>query len=154
MKPFQLEIISPERTVFSGPVASVVVPATGGKMGILANHAAIIASLDPGPMKVVAEDGTPSIYAIGGGFVEAANNVVRVIADVAEEADEIDEKRAKEAEERARARLKERRPDMDLVRAEAALARALARIQALGAMRGLKLSGARERKQAGGGVPH
>ena len=43
---------------------------------------------------------------------------------------------------------------MDLVRAEAALARALARIQALNATRGLRMGGARERHQAGGGVPH
>jgi len=154
MKPFKLEIISPERTTFSGSVTSVVVPATGGKMGVLANHAPIIASLDAGPMKVVAEDGTITIYAIAGGFLEAGNNEVRVIADVAEAADAIDEERAKKAEERARQRMKENLPDIDLVRAEAALARALARIQALGALRGLKGSGARERHQAGGGVPH
>jgi F-type H+-transporting ATPase subunit epsilon len=154
MKPFKLEIISPERTIFSGSVTSVVVPATGGKMGILANHAPIIASLDAGPMKVVAEDETITIYAIGGGFVEAGNNLVLVIADVAEPADAIDEERAKKAEERARQRLRESVADIDLVRAEAALARALARIQALGALRGLKMSAGRERHQAGGGVPH
>src|SRR6478672_5457228 len=111
MKTFQLEIISPEKTLFSGAVTSVVVPATDGKMGILANHAQLIASLEAGPMKVVAADGTTTIYAIGGGFVEVGDNLARVIADVGERADEIDEERAREAEERARQRLKERIPD-------------------------------------------
>jgi F-type H+-transporting ATPase subunit epsilon len=144
MKTFQLEIITPERTIFQGPVTSLVVPATEGKTGILANHAPLIASLEAGPMKVVAADGSVTIYAIGGGFVEVADNVAKVIADVGEPADAIDEERARKAEERARARLSEKRPDLDLVRAEAALARALARIQALGALRGVK-PGMRER---------
>jgi F-type H+-transporting ATPase subunit epsilon len=154
MKPFQLEIITPERTVFSGAVGSLVVPATGGKMGVLANHAPIVASLEPGPMKVVLPDGSVEIFALGGGFIEVADNQARIVADAGEKADEIDEERARKAEERARQRLRERAPDMDLVRAEAALARALARIQALGATRGLRMPGARERHQAGGGVPH
>ena len=144
MKTFKLEIITPEQVIFDGPVTSIVVPATGGKLGVLANHAPLISSLEPGPMKVVAPDGTIAIYAIGGGFVEVANNQARVVADVGERADEIDEERARVAEQRARERLRERAADIDIVRAEAALARALARIQALGALNGIK-PGARER---------
>jgi F-type H+-transporting ATPase subunit epsilon len=138
MKTFELEIITPERTIFKGAVTSVVVPATEGKMGILANHAHLVSSLEPGPMKVVGADGAVSIFAIGGGFVEVSDNHAKIIADVGEAADEIDEARAKDAEERARQRLRDRTPDMDIVRAEAALARAMARIQALGALRGMK----------------
>jgi F-type H+-transporting ATPase subunit epsilon len=149
MKTFQLEIITPERTIFSGPVSSIVVPATEGKMGILANHAPLLSSLDAGPMTVVGEDGVATVYAVGGGFVEVADNQARVVADVGERAEEIDEERARKAEERARQRMREHQPDMDLVRAEAALARALARIQALGATRGLRMQGARGRAQAG-----
>jgi F-type H+-transporting ATPase subunit epsilon len=104
-------------------------------------------------MKVVASDGSVQFYAVGGGFVEVGANQVRIIADVGEKADQIDEERAREAESRARQRIKENLPDMDLVRAEAALARALARIQALGAMRGLSMGTGRERHRAGGGVP-
>src|SRR5262249_35870279 len=107
------------------------------------NHAAMLASLDPGVMKVVGPDEGVTIYFVGGGFVEVADNQARVIADVGEPASEIDEQRAREAEERARARLKENKPDMDLARAEVALARALARIQALGALKGLKMPGHR-----------
>jgi F-type H+-transporting ATPase subunit epsilon len=138
MKTFQLEIITPEKTIFKGEVTSLVVPATEGKMGILANHAPRISSLEAGPMKVVGADGSISIFAIGGGFVEVADNKARIIADVGEAAEEIDEERAKEAEKRARDRLKGTAPDMDIARAEIALARALARIQALGALRGIK----------------
>ena len=52
MKTFELEIITPEKAIFKGTVSSIVVPATDGKIGILANHAKLIASLDPGPVKV------------------------------------------------------------------------------------------------------
>jgi F-type H+-transporting ATPase subunit epsilon len=154
VKTFQFEIITPERTIFSGPVASVVVPATGGKMGILANHAPLVASLDAGPMKVTLPDGAVMVFALGGGFVEVGGNEARVVADVGEKAEDIDEERARRAEERARKRIREAAPDMDLVRAEAALARALARIQALGALKGLPMARGRERFQAGGGAPH
>jgi F-type H+-transporting ATPase subunit epsilon len=146
VKPFQLEIITPEKTIFAGSVGALVVPATGGSMGILANHAPLIASLDPGVVKVTGADGALQVLAIGGGFVEVAANHARIVADVAERAEDIDEERARSAEERARRRIKEAIPDMDLVRAEAALARALARIQALGALRGLPMGRGRERR--------
>jgi F-type H+-transporting ATPase subunit epsilon len=150
VKTFNLEIITPERTIFTGPVSSLVVPATGGKMGVLANHAPLVASLEAGVMKVVAPDGGVQLFAIGGGFLEVGNNDAKVVADVGERAEDIDEQRAKEAEERARERLKEQKADIDIVRAEAALARALARIQALGALKGLRRS-PRENYQSGGG---
>ena len=148
MKSFQLEIITPEHTVFSGPVTSIVVPATAGRMGVLANHAAMVASLEPGSMKVVLADGSVHVYALGGGFLEVAQNEARVVADVGERADEIDEQRAVRAEERARQRLRERAADIDLARAEAALARAVARVRASRDARTYSMGGARERQHA------
>jgi len=65
---------------------------------------------------------------IFGGFLEVANNVVRVLADVAERAEEIDLARAEEARQRALARLRERRADIDRQRAEMALRRSTIRI--------------------------
>lgn len=65
---------------------------------------------------------------IFGGFLEVANNVVRVLADVAERAEEIDLARAEEARQRALARLRERRADIDRRRAEMALRRSTVRL--------------------------
>jgi F-type H+-transporting ATPase subunit epsilon len=153
MKLFQLELITPESTIFTGDVTSVRVPVDGGSIGILANHAPLIATLDAGPMKVTLPSGEPRFYAIGGGFVEVADNVARVLADVGERVDEIDEERARLAEQRARERLKERAADLDLERAEGALERAMARLQAVALARRFSMGGARERYEAGHGAP-
>jgi F-type H+-transporting ATPase subunit epsilon len=154
MKPFQLEIITPERTVLRAEVGSIVAPATTGKIGVLANHAPLVASLDAGPLKVTLLDGTTRLFAIGGGFLEVASNEARILADSGEPADEIDEERARKAEERARKRLKDHEKDLDLARAEAALARAVTRLKAVRDLRGYGMGGARERHQAGSGPGH
>ncbi len=127
MKVFRLEVITPERTVFDGDVQSVTLPAEDGAMSVLAGHAPLVATLEIGPAKVVKADGTKSWLMLGDGFVEVTHNHVRVLADVGEPEDTIDLKRAEESERRARERLKSKAGDLDLVRAEAALARALVR---------------------------
>jgi F-type H+-transporting ATPase subunit epsilon len=154
VKTFQLEIITPERTILKTDVASLVVQATGGKMGVLAHHAPIVASLEPGPLKVTLPDGSVHLYALGGGFIEVAHDVARVLADSGERADEIDEERARRAEQRARQRLEEGPADLDVARAEAALARALVRLKAAKEAPGYSMGGARERFQTGAGAPH
>ncbi len=91
MKEFKLRIITPERTIFDGMVTSVTVPGSKGSMGILANHAALVSSLDTGEIKSVHADGSIHYFFVAGGFVEVANNDVRVLADVGEPSTEIDE---------------------------------------------------------------
>jgi F-type H+-transporting ATPase subunit epsilon len=127
MKLFRLEVITPERTVFDGDVQSVMLPAESGAMSVLAGHAPLVATLETGAAKVVKADGGRTWLMLGDGFVEVTRNHVRVLADVGEPDDAIDVKRAEESERRARERLKARAADVDLVRAEAALARALVR---------------------------
>ena len=130
MKSLSLKIITPEKTVFSGPVSSMTVPAVDGGIGILPGHAPLVTALDTGRASVTGADGKVTWYAISGGFLEVADNEVRVLADVGEPGDEIDEERARKAEQRARERLRERKAaDFDLARAEAALARAVTRLR-------------------------
>ena len=57
-KPFKLEIISPERVVFSGDVAAVSVPGTSGGFQVLRSHAPLLSSLEVGRITVKAVDGT------------------------------------------------------------------------------------------------
>jgi F-type H+-transporting ATPase subunit epsilon len=124
---FRLEVITPERCLLDREVAAVILPAEGGAIGILPGHAALVATLEAGPARITLPDGRTLLLALGAGFVEVGKGQVRVLADAGEEEDAIDLERARRAEERARARLRERAPDLDLARAEAALARALVR---------------------------
>ncbi|RKO65637.1 F0F1 ATP synthase subunit epsilon [Desulfofundulus salinus] len=126
----RLEIVTPERKVYSGDVRFVVVPGVEGELGFLPDHAPLVSALKIGVMKVQ-EDNRTFKVAISGGFVEVRNSRVTVLARTAERDDEIDRERAEAAKARAEQRLAARTPDIDVVRAELALKRALARLKAV-----------------------
>lgn len=92
----QCEIVTQERTVFSGEVDAVNVPGVEGRMGILPNHTALLTTLSFGEV-IIRVDGAEQYYAIGGGIVEVQPDKVIVLADSAESADEIDLERAEQA---------------------------------------------------------
>ena len=76
-----LEIITPDKKLFSGEVKSVKLPGTGGSFGILNNHAPIIASLKKGTVKVVDENNTTENFEINGGVVEMLKNKIILLAE-------------------------------------------------------------------------
>ena len=77
----QLEILTPEHKVFSGQVYGIMLPGTEGSFEILEHHAAIIASLGNGKMKVLKDKHTSESYDISGGFVEMINNKASVLIE-------------------------------------------------------------------------
>ena len=127
-KTFQLEIVTPERVEVSMAVTSIRAPAMGGYVGILANHAPMVSSLDVGEIRIRTDD-AETVFATSGGFLEVSNNVCTVLADSIEHAEKIDVERAEQAMQRARERLSTVLPDVDQARAEAALKRAINRLR-------------------------
>ncbi len=84
-KTFQLEVLTPRRTVFTGPVASLVAPGALGYLGVLANHAPLITTLSPG--KVVYRDPqghATTLRSSGSGFLEVYKNKAVLLADEVE----------------------------------------------------------------------
>lgn len=78
----QLEILTPERKVFSGNVYGIQLPGTEGSFGMLENHAPMIAALGKGKMKVLKDKNNSSeTYEISGGFVEMLNNHATVLIE-------------------------------------------------------------------------
>ncbi|MEW6074382.1 MAG: F0F1 ATP synthase subunit epsilon [Planctomycetota bacterium] len=135
-----LRIITPSAIVLDTTVSAVRVPAVDGSMGVLSRHAAMITALDVGLLSYTAGGEERTIF-VSGGFAEVRENTVRVVSEAGERPADIDEARAKEAERRARERLDEARAargksDIDIVRAEAALRRALLRQKVRGSGRG------------------
>ncbi len=129
-----LSVITPERSVVKDITAeAVVIPVVDGSMGILVNHAPMVANLRIGLLKYK-QGGTYKRIALTGGFMELSNNRITVLADAAEIGDSIDVMRAQEARRRAETRLRERADNIDRVRAEVALRRALNRLRAAGAL--------------------
>ena len=83
-----LEIVTPEKKVFSDTVDSVTVPTESGEVGILNNHAPLISTLKPGILSY-SRGGANERMVIAGGFVEVSQNSVSILADIAETAGEI-----------------------------------------------------------------
>ena len=125
-----LEVVTSERPVYSGAVTFVSAPGAEGVLGILPNHASLLATLQPGELRFQPYDGNGEItMAVGGGFIEVHRNRVVVLAHSAERAGEIDVERALQARERALLRLRDRYPEVDLERARQAMRRAEARLR-------------------------
>lgn len=129
-----LSIITPERTVLkNAETDAVVIPVVDGSMGILKNHAPMVANLRVGVLRFK-ENGSYKRVALGGGFLELSNNNITILADTAEVAESVDVMRAQEARKRAEARLRDRSANVDRVRAEASLRRAVNRLRAAGVL--------------------
>ena len=80
--PLLLSVISPAGTLFSGPVDSVVFPAWDGLMGVLPEHAPLLAMLRPGTVKARTGDET-NAFQVTGGFADVGPTHVNIIADSA-----------------------------------------------------------------------
>jgi len=76
-----LEIITPEKKLFSGEVNSVKFPGTNGEFEILNNHAPIISTLSNGEIRVMTHDKDTKKFNINGGVIEMQNNKIIVLAD-------------------------------------------------------------------------
>lgn len=124
---FDLQIISPTRVFFHEEVDMVEMKTSEGEIGVLAGHIPLTAILEPGILKVH-QNGTVKEAALLDGFVEIRGNRVTVLAEACEWPDEIDVNRAEEAKIRAERRLKSGEKEVDMVRAEFALKKALTRI--------------------------
>ena len=130
-KVFNLQIISPTRIFFDGDATMVEMKTSEGEIGVLAGHIPLTAILTPGVVKIHQEEGTKEA-ALHDGFVEIRKDRVTVLAESCEWPDEIDVERAEEAKERAENRIKSGRKDVDMLRAELALKKALTRIDLTG----------------------
>lgn len=128
MKTYLLEIVTPERKVFSERVNAIIAPGEEGYFGVMPGHTPFLTSLKIGDVKIEIGDKTKH-YAISGGFAEVYSGGVRVLAETAEEASEIDSERAKLSKDRAERRLAQSRREIDVERAQLALARAANRLK-------------------------
>ena len=100
--PFRVQILTPEREVFAGDAVHLYARGSLGYLGVLAHHAPLLTSLEPGLMSIKLPDGAQQHFVVTGGFLEVSNNRATVLADAAEPADEIDAAAAEHALSEAR----------------------------------------------------
>ncbi len=128
MAVMQLEIVTPEKKIFSEPVSMVSARGTGGELGILPGHIPLVTPLKVGTIRIK-QDNAEKIVAVSGGFLEVRPDKVTVLAETAELPSDIDINRATASKERAEARLKEAKDNIDFKRAELSLHRATNRLE-------------------------
>jgi F-type H+-transporting ATPase subunit epsilon len=127
-KKFKTEIVTPEKIVFSEEIESLVIPAERGYLGVLAGHAPLLCTLQPGEIRIRGDRGELH-YSTSGGFMEVTPGKAVLLTESAEEASAIDVKRAEESKKRAQERLAAVAKDVDKSRAKDALERALNRLR-------------------------
>jgi F-type H+-transporting ATPase subunit epsilon len=133
MASMTVQLVSPERVVFSGEATQVITRTLGGEIAFLPGHAPFLGALTDSHTRITLTDGNVLDVAVHGGFVQVSGNTVSILSDVAELADEIDRPRALMAKERAEEVLR-REHDAE---AAAALSRAHARLNASGGLSGV-----------------
>ena len=125
----KLKIITHERIIFEGEADEIVIQTQTGQMGILKDRQPVTTVLDIGVTKIKQGE-TYRYFATMGGIFQFKDNVATILTDVCEDGKDIDVTRANAAKNRAESRLADIAAKIDIQRAQAALARALARLKA------------------------
>ena len=132
-KTFRLEIVSAERSLFSGEANFVVVPGVDGELGIFPNHTPLLTKIKPGTLKFHAKDEPEeTLFFVAGGFLEVQPTVVTVLADTVVRSEEIDQARAEESKRNAEEAISKAPEDkIALATAQAELSYAMAELRTL-----------------------
>jgi F-type H+-transporting ATPase subunit epsilon len=124
MTTMQVQVLSPERVLFSGEANEVYARSMEGQIGILPGHEPALLQLDVAPVRVKM-DGEEHLFAVYGGFLELRDDRLVVLAESAEEPDQIDRSAAEslraDAQERLRSDPSDAHAQYDLKRADLSL---------------------------------
>lgn len=125
------DIVSAEEEIFSGLAEMVIAHGTLGDIGVSYGHAPLLTSLEPGPVRVIKQDGGEEVYYVSGGYLEVQKGVISILADTALRAHDIDEAQALEAQKAAEQAMANASGDFDYGKAAAQLAAASAQLLTL-----------------------
>jgi len=132
MATMQVEVVSPEKVLFSGEAKQVITRTLDGEVAFLPGHAPFLGALSECHTRITLADDTVLDVAVHGGFVQVSGNTVSILSDIAELGAEIDRERAMRAKEAAETALRKEH-DAEV---ESALSRAHARLNATGGLGG------------------
>ena len=127
----QVELVSPERILYSGEASMVICRTSGGEIAFMTGHAPFLGALGIGVVRIHQEGGDVLKAAVHEGFVEVKDNRVIILSDVAELPDQIDADRARRAREEAERAVRDAADD-DRADAERRLRRAEVRLELVG----------------------
>ncbi len=126
----KLEIVTPEKTVFSDEIDQVSLPTPDGEITILPQHIPLVTQVKPGELTIKRNENF-SHFVTGSGFVEITGQTVSILTDLAETSDNIDEKKIEEARNRAEEAMKQKQAmsGEEFARTAAELEKSLAQLK-------------------------
>jgi F-type H+-transporting ATPase subunit epsilon len=137
-KTLHVDIVSAERQIFSGLAEMVIAPGESGELGILPEHAPLLTRIKPGTVRILQTGAEEEVIYVSGGMMEVQPDRVTVLADTSVRAHDLDEAKATESLRLAKEALANNTSAMDIARAQAEIAQAVAQIAAIGRLRKLR----------------
>ena len=135
MSTIRVDVVSAERSIFSGEAKFVALPGESGELGILRGHTPLITRIRPGSVRIEKADGDEEFVFVAGGYLEVQPDRVTVLADTAIRGHDLDEAKAIEAKKRAEEAMQNRGTDFDLALAQSEFAMAAAQLAAIARFR-------------------
>jgi F-type H+-transporting ATPase subunit epsilon len=135
MNTIQVDIVSAEGEIFSGPAKMVFLPGIEGDLGVAPRHAPLLTLLKAGEVRVQPPEGAEQSFYVGGGALEVQPTRVTVLADTAARAKDLDEAAAQAAKQRAEEALSASQDKISRAEALAELARVAAQLRMIEKLR-------------------
>jgi F-type H+-transporting ATPase subunit epsilon len=134
-KTLHVDIVSAEQQIFSGEAEMVIAPGEAGELGIMPEHAPLLTRIKPGTVRIQTAGAEEEVIYVSGGMMEVQPDRVTVLADTSVRAHDLDEAKAMEAERLAKEAIANRGGVMEVAKAQAELAEAVAQLAAIRKLR-------------------
>ena len=133
-----VDIVSAEKSLYSGTAELVVAPGQRGELGIYPRHTPLLTTLKPGSVRIkVPNQEEEELVYVSGGILEVQPHVVTILSDSAIRGGDLDEAKALEAKRAAEEAMKDKAASIDYAQAQAELAQAVAQLAAIKKLRKL-----------------
>ncbi len=135
MATIHVDVVSAERSIFSGEAKFVALPGESGELVLLHGQTPLITRIRPGAVRIEKADGDEEFVFVAGGYLEVQPDSVIVLADTAIRGHDLDEAKAVEAKKRAEEAMQNRAGDFDIAHAQSEFAMAAAQLAAISRLR-------------------
>jgi len=133
-----VDIVSAEKSLYSGTAEVVIAPGERGELGIYPRHTPLLTTLKPGSVRIkVPDQAEEELVYVSGGILEVQPHVVTILSDSAIRGSDLDEAKALEAKRAAEEAMKDKAASLDYAQAQAELAQAVAQLAAIKKLRKL-----------------
>lgn len=134
----RVDIVSAEKSLYSGEAEVVIAPGQRGELGIYPRHTPLLTTLKPGSVRIkVPNQAEEELVYVSGGILEVQPHVVTILSDTAIRGADLDEAKAVEAMRAAEEAMKDKAATIDYAQAQAELAQAVAQLAAIKKLRKL-----------------